>query len=874
MPCNWALTGREQEMRLIEAALCDPGTSGVVVGGGAGVGKSRLVKEATKAAAVHGFVTQWITGSTAARSIPFGALSDWATELFDESVPLVQLVRGLIDSLTSGAPDTSLIVAVDDAHLLDDMSIFVVQQLIARRAAKVVLVIRDGDPVPEAARDLWKENRFERLVLQPLARQEVAELMESALGGLVDAEDVARLWRLTRGNALYVRTFVEQELAAGRLALRTGRWRWLDEPVVPADLADLIESRMGALGPAVSEVVDLLAVAEPLPLEMLIRIAESRAVEEADDRGLITAHRTDTDMSVRLSHPLYGEVRRRRASPIRLRRLRGLVVEQLANAPDADDLRAVVRRATLWIDSDLPPDAGLLVRAARGALSMADMPLADQLAAAAVQAGATGEAHLLRSFALSWMSRPQQAEEVVASMPANALGAEVQPMLLAHRVVNILWGLRDPQRAKRLLDEAASATGPGGSVWVDALRAMYWATIGRPDEVEDTAARLDLSEIPSDIGGLTAWALAVAAGDRGRTTEALGAAGTGYAIVRRDLAAPQVRFAIADRHVGVLLQAGLLDNARSVAAELQRDAADLPGGAQAMAAAVSARVALAAGRLEEAQVLLKPAIDRTISAGDTNGFLYRYQLTLTLATAQRGEAHAAAAEFRRLDQNRHPGWGFIDYELAIARAWVASLQGVVSEAVDTVLSAAETARARGRFAVEVMCLQAAVQFGDGRCASRLRELADVVEGPRVGLVARFAEALHAGDGDGLHAVSVDLESMGDVVAALDCSAHASLAYRRANLRGSALKSATRAQFLAECCAANTPALRQVVAPLPLTDREREIVMLLGSGASNRDIAARLTLSIRTVESHVYRAMAKTGTTTREDLAALLSRGQH
>ena len=59
--------------------------------------------------------------------------------------------------------------------------------------------------------------------------------------------------------------------------------------------------------------------------------------------------------------------------------------------------------------------------------------------------------------------------------------------------------------------------------------------------------------------------------------------------------------------------------------------------------------------------------------------------------------------------------------------------------------------------------------------------------------------------------------------------------------------------------------------LPLTDREREIVMLIGEGLSNREVAARLTLSVRTVEGHIYRAMAKTGTTSRDELAALLPR---
>ena len=82
----------------------------------------------------------------------------------------------------------------------------------------------------------------------------------------------------------------------------------------------------------------------------------------------------------------------------------------------------------------------------------------------------------------------------------------------------------------------------------------------------------------------------------------------------------------------------------------------------------------------------------------------------------------------------------------------------------------------------------------------------------------------------------------------------------------------RAEALAEQCGgARTPALRKAVERLPLTDREREIVMLIGEGLSNRDIATRLTLSVRTVESHIYKAMAKTGTLNRDELAALLPR---
>jgi len=154
----------------------------------------------------------------------------------------------------------------------------------------------------------------------------------------------------------------------------------------------------------------------------------------------------------------------------------------------------------------------------------------------------------------------------------------------------------------------------------------------------------------------------------------------------------------------------------------------------------------------------------------------------------------------------------------------------------------------------------------------LRELEAIVEAPRAGLAARFAEALSDGDGTELHAVSEDFERMGDLVAAVDAAAHAALAHRRDDRKGSALTCSARADELAgRCGGASTPALRQASMQLPLSDREREIAMLIGQGLSSRAIADRLTLSVRTVEGHIYRAMAKTGATTREELAAMLPR---
>lgn len=60
------------------------------------------------------------------------------------------------------------------------------------------------------------------------------------------------------------------------------------------------------------------------------------------------------------------------------------------------------------------------------------------------------------------------------------------------------------------------------------------------------------------------------------------------------------------------------------------------------------------------------------------------------------------------------------------------------------------------------------------------------------------------------------------------------------------------------------------APEELTAREREIALLADQGLTNREIATRLFLSVRTVESHVYQARLKLGAASRRELARMVA----
>jgi DNA-binding CsgD family transcriptional regulator len=853
-------------MRLIEAALSDKGSSGIVICGAAGVGKSRIAREALDSAASRGCVTHWAVGTSCARRLPLGAFTAWVQA---DGADTVRLVRGVIESLTTALPGTTVVVGVDDVHRLDDLSTFVLHQIVQRCAAKVVLTVRDGEPIPAGTQELWNAGQFERLDLQPLALDETTTLLSATLGGSMDSHAASRLWELARGNVLYLRHIVEQEVADGRLEKLHGFWQWAGDPIMPCGLVELIESRIGALPAAAGTVIDALAIGEPIKLTALERIAGPDAVEEADIRGLISLDHYDSGIEVRVAHPLYGELRRKRAAPTRLRRLRGLVAAELAAADDCDDIQVIIRRATLSVDSDLPPDVGLLCKAANSAIWLADLFLADRLAEAAVRAGAGPEAQFLRAHALSWLGHGKDAEAVLADVPITELTDRDHARLTYLRASNMLWALADPARAKKIIDDASHTTARQARSWIDALLAVYWFAMDRPDAATAASKNLALDNLPPIVGTETAWALAAISADAGRSADAVAIAQTGYTVATRCFDAPHMRFNVADAHLSALLLSGRIRDALDVAERVRQQAADLPGAAESLGAAIAGRAALGAGNLDTSCALLEEAAAALSASGHAIGWGYRYHVPYTTALAIRGCTGEAAAVLGALDKLRRP-FRSLDYERSLARAWVSASQGAVNEAITILLSAAQTAAANGRFAAEVICLQTAIQFGVRSVAPRLRELEEIVDGPRVGLVARFAGALRDDNPAELVELSRGFEAMGDLVAAVDAAAHAAMAYRRRDLRGSALASISRAEALgAQCGGADTPALRQAREPLPLTDREREIVMLVGGGLSNRDIAVRLSLSVRTVEGHIYKAMSKTGTTSREELAALL-----
>ena len=103
--------------------------------------------------------------------------------------------------------------------------------------------------------------------------------------------------------------------------------------------------------------------------------------------------------------------------------------------------------------------------------------------------------------------------------------------------------------------------------------------------------------------------------------------------------------------------------------------------------------------------------------------------------------------------------------------------------------------------------------------------------------------------------------------AAEAAAQAAVIAREGDRAADATRAAARAAELAERCEnARTPALVASVSPLRVSDREREVIYQAARGLTNRQIADALHVSVRTVESHIYRACTRLGL---NDRAALI-----
>ena len=164
----WPLVGRDGELAEIAAARADPECPAVLISAPAGVGKSRLAREAFAAAEADGARTMCAQATASSATIPLGALAPVIPVELRSGEPL-ELVLGATEAIRARAGDGTVMLGVDDAQLLDDASAALSLNLATSAGVFVLMTVRSDVRAPDAIDSLWKDSGARRIDLTPVA---------------------------------------------------------------------------------------------------------------------------------------------------------------------------------------------------------------------------------------------------------------------------------------------------------------------------------------------------------------------------------------------------------------------------------------------------------------------------------------------------------------------------------------------------------------------------------------------------------------------------------------------------------------------------------------------------------------------------------
>ncbi|WP_153415558.1 helix-turn-helix transcriptional regulator [Nocardia macrotermitis] len=860
MARNWPMIERGSELDVLRAALTGTEFVGAVLFGDAGVGKTTLARQA--ATSLGGNI-RWVAGTESARSIPLGVFAHMVG-VYTAHDPVTFMAAAREALLADG----HTIIGVDDAHLLDQLSATLLLQLAIDKAARIVCTVRSGVTVPDAVTSLWKDGHLLRIDLSPFTERQSVELVESMLGGQLEGFTANLMWESSGGNALFLRHLVEGALEAGTLRQVNGVWQLRGRAAVTSELAALLEDRVEQLPDEVLRVLELLTFCEPIDLDVMAELTGEEAVENAESRGVIRIVENGHQLLVRYNHPLFGEVIRRRLGIASARRLRGRLYSSLKERPvkSASDR---IRLAELALDSDRSADLELFEAAAEDAIGLANIPLGERFARAAVERRGGVEAADLLARALLWQGHRIEAERTLASFDADQLDEVQLARWGSTRVANLLWAMGDADRADEVL---ALVRGKVRHPKIQlTLQGLASACAVNENRLQD--AFLDAEGVMSTPRA-PAWAVWWSAFGGGLSLALMGRGDAARAYAARGHEVESEidglnRFMSTHAEVLALTLTGDLPSARLCATAYFGYSAPGQYLAWGLSKILQGTVDVAQGRFLDGVENLEQAL-AALTAEGAAAWMFPARIRLAEAYSALGRAGEAADSIAEAIARGGRHSAVYEPQLEIARAWQAAAEGTVTPAVRLAIGAADSAARSNQHAIEAMALHTAARFGDTSVAGRLADLAARIDGRMVQVQARHAVAVASHDGPGLDAAATEFEEIGALLSAADAAAQAASAHERSGDRRRLLESAATANRLAAACGgAGTPALRQSAQPLPLTAREREIANLVAAGLSNRQIADRLTVSVRTVEGHLYRACIKLDVTDREALADLM-----
>ncbi|MDW5595793.1 AAA family ATPase [Conexibacter stalactiti] len=915
------LIGRAPELaellRLIagDEAADDAGGRVVLLRGEAGIGKSHLLAHAVATLTADGWIGFDVRADELDRLVPYAALrhavAAHAAALGGDLAQLASALVAALDVATAQplpslhvaaarffaalADQRPVVLAFDELALIDDDTLALIASLLRQRE-RHPLVLAGNLRRPEGARHgaleralerLGRDDQVRELELGPLADDAVAELVATLLGGAPAAGVVATVQRRSAGNPF----FAEQcalDLAEARA------WSADDGTRPPAFSEDRRRAfldrvlRVGPRSRRIGQAVALLGVVGFARIELAADLA-GLAPAEADaafdalvERGIL---QPVAGGGYRLCHQLVRDALYQEIGPAERWRWHHVAADRLLELPSspAVDLEVAAHLGEVAEMGDGRAIA-VLSRAAERACATAPQssipwferalaitppddprhaPLAARLARALFLAGRPREAVEVGRSALATLPEgPARARLVTLVVDGLVLAAEMDEaadlvdaelaaggasVRFLAKAAHVLMGVNRPAdalasaaAAERALPQAPvqeRILALGHLMRMRYLQPRYDLLPRIWRELEEAAADAPL---PSRLAAYQAISYAQAAiGDTRRASLSIGhaqqlLAELGWAVYREDLAIAQMQNAA---HLGDWTAALAL-------IESLTDELETAGTLTQLGVLRALEIELRANRGEWAHA--RRAAEKPLSGNPHCDPLHVWaHAGIELLT---GDVDAARARLEQhLEAPSIPGW---------ARALLLSrLADVVTEA------------GRPQLAVDLL-------------AGPMRQGFDVLDYP-THIAIRLAHGRAAGDPAALHEALALADEHG--LALLRGRAHLLLGAQdveaeqhltaAAQIFQSLGAAPWRRRTVVELRRRGLKIPRQRTRPHALlTETELQIARLVQQGRRNREIAATVFLSVKTVEANLSRIYAKTGCAGRLELARAIDAG--
>lgn len=862
---GWPLAGRSIELEAFAQALDRSTCGAIVLYGQPGVGKTTLGEAFLDRAKDEGHPTGRVMASAAAATMPLGAMATVLPADADSSSAPGALFESTRRAMVSAGTSRPVLL-VDDAHNLDLSSAVLLTQLIAAEVVTVVATIRDGEALPDVVGGWWRTRGAMRLDVGDLSRPAIAEVLADVLAGPIGADTVFAFHEASDGNALVLRELIHLALVEHRLQNETGTWRLSGTLMPSSRLSDLLDARLAVHTASSRAILNQLALCAPLGAGELTGGVAGTEIVDLERAGLLREVVDGQRHQLVLAHPLYGEVLRAALTATERHAILLAVADRTVAL--GTRRREDARRVATWLlDGGGDPDPILLHQAAVVARNANDFRGVERLATHLRRLDSTVEATILLGEARYELGDFDRAEAVLSEPIPDATSLQ-RARHASIRAKNLQWGQCDWQTALQVVRDARSAM---PSEVIDDLVAAEGSIrlfSGNPQKALDVLAEIH-SPAPA-VAVQVAIDRSPALALVGRPEEAIDVAKVGFAD-HLALAQP-VGLAHPGTHVVNqafgLIEAGRLEEARELSlAGYDVAVSDRIPVAQIWFAIMLGKVDLLRGRILDSRDWYRE--------GASTARLHRFQGPLRLAVAGEavaqatlgsgGEARTAIEELDSL-----PAFSFLAHDQAIGRAWASWADGRPAQARAILVDEAELAEAASNRASAAWLWHDAARLGTTGLGRTVSDLAAASDSTLISVRSLHVVALDARDPELLDDVSRQLEGLGlDLVAAEAASAAAD-AYRRGRDQRSGARAAARcASLAARCQGAVTPGLSTIDAPVPLSNREREIATLASQGLASQEIADRLYLSIRTVDNHLQRVYSKLGLTGRDQLASAL-----